>query len=167
MQLPQVLTKFNLIVDGKGLAGVCETVKMPDLVIKLEELRAGGLDVPVSVDMGMESLEGGFTMHEWSEDVFKLFGVTDQAPVQLTFRGILKGDGASKNVIVKMQGAYKSLNMGEAKAGDVAQLEAAVVCRFYSLEINGRELVYIDVPNVIRRINGVDVLAADRAALAL
>lgn len=167
MKIPQVLKKFNLIVDGRGQAGVCETVKLPDLAIKTEELMAGGLDVPISVDMGMETLEGGFTMHEWNPDLFRLFGVQDQAAVQLTFRGILKDDTNSVPVVVKMQGMYKTLNMGEATAGEVPKLEATLPLRFYSLEIGGRELIYIDVPNMVRRINGVDVLAADRAALAL
>ena len=37
--------------------------------------------------------------------------------------------------------------------------------QFYELLFDGQEKVYIDIPNSIRRINGVDQLEAVRAAL--
>ena len=48
-----------------------------------------------------------------------------------------------------------------------AELKAMVDARYYKLEIGGRELVEIDVENMIRRVDGVDQLEAQRNALGL
>jgi UDP-N-acetylmuramoyl-L-alanyl-D-glutamate--2,6-diaminopimelate ligase len=55
--LPKILKNFNVFVDGRGYAGKIDEITLPKLTIKTEEYRAGGMDIPVSIDMGMEKLE--------------------------------------------------------------------------------------------------------------
>ncbi len=55
--LPKILRNFNVFVDGRGYAGKIEEITLPKLTIKTEEYRAGGMDIPISIDMGMEKLE--------------------------------------------------------------------------------------------------------------
>ena len=54
--IPKILKNFNLFIDGRGYAGKCDEVNPPKLNIKSEEYRAGGLDAPIPIDMGMEKL---------------------------------------------------------------------------------------------------------------
>jgi P2 family phage contractile tail tube protein len=71
--IPKILKNFNLFIDGRGYVGKVEEVNPPKLNIKTEEFRAGGMDSPVMVDMGVEKLEGSFTLLEYDKDVLKQF----------------------------------------------------------------------------------------------
>ena len=52
IKTPRVLRGFDVFVDGRGYAGKVEELELPKLSIKTEEFRAGGMDVPVELDMG-------------------------------------------------------------------------------------------------------------------
>ena len=54
--LPRTLRNFSLFVDGTGYAGKVTELTLPTLTIQNEEYRAGGLDAPIAIDMGMEAL---------------------------------------------------------------------------------------------------------------
>ena len=62
--MSKILKNFNLFVDGRGYAGRAEEVTPPKLTIKTEEIRNGGMDAPISVDLGMEKLECQFILIE-------------------------------------------------------------------------------------------------------
>lgn len=55
--LPNILKNFNVFVDGKGYAGKIDEITLPKLTIKTEEYHAGGVDIPISIDMGWKSLK--------------------------------------------------------------------------------------------------------------
>jgi len=57
--------------------------------------------------------------------------------------------------------------MGNFKAGDLATLKCSIACRYYSLDIGGQKVIEIDVDNMVRNINGKDVLADIRSALGV
>lgn len=73
--LPKILKNFNVFVDGRGYAGKIDEVTLPKLTIKTEEYRAGGMDIPINIDMGMEKLEAEFTFSEYDSELFRLFGL--------------------------------------------------------------------------------------------
>ena len=70
--MTKILKNFNLFVDGRGYAGRAEEVTPPKLTIKTEELRAGGMDAPISIDLGMEKLECGFSLVEYDPNLMQL-----------------------------------------------------------------------------------------------
>lgn len=163
----KILKNFNLFVDGRGYAGRAEEVSPPKLSIKTEELRAGGMDVPISIDMGMEKLEASFSLVEYDPEILKQFGVVSGNAVQLTLRGALTDDETTSPMIIKLQGMFTEVDMGKFKAGDKATMQCTVACRYYSLEIDGQKVVEIDVDNMTRIIDGTDTLAEIRSALGL
>jgi Phage tail tube protein FII len=63
--LPKILRNFNVFVDGRGYAGKIDEITLPKLTIKTDEYRAGGMDIPINIDMGMEKLEADFTFSEY------------------------------------------------------------------------------------------------------
>lgn len=163
----KILKNFNLFVDGRGYAGRAEEVSPPKLSIKTEELRAGGMDAPISIDMGMEKLEASFSLVEYDPEILKQFGVVSSNAVQLTLRGALTDDETTSPMIIKLQGMFTEVDMGKFKAGDKATMQCTVACRYYSLEIDGQKVVEIDVDNMTRIIDGTDTLAEIRSALGL
>ncbi len=167
--LKSVLKDLNLIVDGRGYAGRIEELVPPKLTVKTEDVRAGGMDAPVQVDMGMEALTCEFTLVDYDPDVLALFGLAPGQATQLTMRGAAENeqDGTVNPVVVNVRGRIKELDPGTWKPGEKATLKAVMTLTYYKLTYDGRELHEIDVPNMVRRIGGVDQLAARRAALGL
>lgn len=164
-QIPRILKNFSLFVDGRGLAGIVDTLTLPTLPIKVEEFRGGGMDAPVEHDMGMEKLEGTFQLQEYNPDILALLG---QANVQLTARGAIRRDGEDAvAVVVNMTGMIKQLEPGDWKAGESNMPTFSYTLRYYKLTVGGREIYEIDKVNMVRRVNGVDQLATIRQAIGV
>ncbi|WP_264707919.1 phage major tail tube protein [Wolbachia endosymbiont (group B) of Agriphila straminella] len=167
--LPKILKNFNVFVDGRGYAGRIDEISLPKLAIKTEEYRAGGMDIPVSIDMGMEKLEAELTFSEYDSELFRLFGLINNNAVSLTLRGGLQGSGNSEaeSVVVNLRGLFKELDFGNWKAAEKATLKCIIAANYYKLTIDGRELIEIDAENMIRKIDGVDQMTSMRTALGI
>lgn len=163
----KILKNFNLFVDGRGYAGRAEEVTPPKLTIKTEEIRAGGMDAPISVDLGMEKLECQFVLIEYDPELLKQFGLVSGNSVQLTLRGALVDETSTTPMVIGLRGMFTEVDMGKFKAGDKSTLQCTVACRYYSLDIGGNRLIEIDVDNMTRVIDGTDQLAAVREAIGL
>ena len=101
-----------------------------------------------------------FPLAEYSYPVLTQFGLVEGAATRVTMRGYAEDEnGSAQMIVAKMAGRLKGQDMGTWKPGDNAELKGEIACQFYSLHINGIEVYYIDVPNMIRRIGGTDQLA--------
>ena len=165
--LPKILKNFNLFVDGRGYIGRTDEVNPPKLTLKTEEFRGGGMDVPAVVDMGMEKLEASFTLSEYDVDILKQFGLIDGNGVAVTLRGALQDDTNTSAIVIKLRGLYTEIDMGKFSAGEKGALACTIACRYYSLEIDGENLIEIDVDNMTRVIGGVDKLAEMRNSIGM
>ncbi|XGA08486.1 MAG: phage major tail tube protein [Wolbachia endosymbiont of Xenopsylla cheopis] len=165
--LPKILKNFNVFVDGRGYAGRIDELTLPKLTIKTEEYRAGGMDIPVSIDLGMEKLEAELTFAEYDTELFRLFGLTDGNSVPLTLRGGLQGNNNVEAVVINLRGTFRELDFGSWKSGEKAALKCMVNAHYYKLTIGGKELIEIDAENMMRKINGVDQLASLQMALGI
>jgi hypothetical protein len=165
--VPKIIKNFNLLVDGNTFAGLVQEVKLPDLKIKKELQRAGGMDAPRPIDLGMEEMEMGFTMDEHSPLIFRQFGLINQNAVQLTFKAAQVDDTTVTPYLINVRGMYVEQRLGTIKNGDMAKLEATLSLRYYKLSIAGNVLHEIDVDNMIRTIDGVDQMKQIRDAIGL
>lgn len=165
--LPRHLRNFHAMVDGRGYAGRADEVTLPTLAIATEEHRAGGLDSPVEVDMGMELMELSIVLSDYDEAVIAGFGLLGSG-VPITLRGAIQRQGEpAQPVVVKMLGHLKSRDPGTWSVGSKQTTTLTYSVRKYAESINGVEYVNIDVENMVRVINGVDQLASQRAAMGL
>lgn len=165
--MTKILKNFNLFVDGRGYAGRVDEVTPPKLTIKTEEFRAGGMDAPIEIDMGMEKIELGFTLAEFDPDVLVQFGIVTGQGVQITLRSALADNSSTTPMIIKAQGKYKEIDFGNFKAGDKGSMKCNVSCDYYSLQIGEKTIVEIDVNNMTRVIDGVDQMSETRDALGI
>ncbi|WP_265036327.1 phage major tail tube protein [Wolbachia endosymbiont (group A) of Anomoia purmunda] len=165
--LPKILKNFNIFVDGRGYAGKIDEVTLPKLTIKTEEYRAGGMDIPINIDMGMEKLEADFTFSEYDSELFRLFGLINNNAVSLTLRGGLQGSSDTESVVINLRGLFKELDFGSWKPAEKATLKCMIAANYYKLTIDGRELIEIDAENMIRKIDGVDQMTSMRTALGI
>lgn len=166
--IPEVLYNTNLFVDGISLRGDVPSLTLPKLTLKTDEYRAGGMDAPIELDMGMEKLEASFTTHGVRQEVLKFFGLADQTAFNASFRGAFRGQkGAVKAVIVTLRGSLKEVDAGDWKPSEKAEFKYAVALSYYKLEIDGSVMFEIDPVSSVRVIDGTDQLAAVRSALGL
>lgn len=167
-QIPRVLKNFGLFVDGRGYLGKVVELTPPKLSRKMEEFRAGGMQAPIEIDMGLEKIECEFTLKEYNEDLIKLWGLTDHAGVPMRFKGALQADDADGTVTaveISVRGRLRELDGGAWKAGEETTLKAAVACSYYKYVSGGATLIEIDVANMVEIVDGTDLLAAIRDAI--
>jgi P2 family phage contractile tail tube protein len=168
MALSAILKNFSLFCDGRGYAGECEELTPPKLTFKTDEFRNGGMDAPVSIEMGMDKLEASFSLTKYDADVLKLFGLAPGNSKPLTFRGsVVSEDGTEIPVIINLTGYLTEVDMGSWKPGDKATLKGTVAVRYYKHTINGEVIHEVDIPNCVRIIAGVDQLKQTRANLGM
>lgn len=161
----QTLKYADIHIDGRGYLGKASSVELPRLVVRIEEIRAG-LDAPEQVDMGIEALSTTVTCRGIDGDLAKTWGVATGNEVPLVvFAAQQDSDGAAEAVRVDMRGRCKELNPGRLQTGQVAEVQWMFSLSYFKLEVNGEERILVDIPNFIRRVDGVDQLAAIRQAL--
>ena len=168
MPIAKLLKDVSLFIDGKGYVANVEEFEPPALAVKTEEHRAGGMDMPVEIDMGMEKMEATVSLSNADRDALRLFGLAPGNWTPMTLRGSQEGDdGAVEPVAHSLRGQIKNVEWGTWKGGEKAPCKLMLALRYYKLEIDGDIVIEIDVENMKRVINGVDQLEERRRALGL
>lgn len=161
--LPRMLKAFSVYVDGRGYVGRIATCKLPELKVKAESYRGGGMDAPVDMDMGMEKLDVTLDFAEYDPELIKLFGLYN-ADVALTLRGALQRQGeVAVGVEIRLQGGCSQITREDWKAGEKSNLSFMVNCNRYAEKIAGETIVDIDLLAFKRVIGAVDTLESVRA----
>jgi len=66
-----------------------------------------------------------------------------------------------------MRGRHKEYDGGENKQGESGTTRMSTECAYYQLTIGGKEVIEIDVINMVMKVDGVDRLAEHRRAIGL
>lgn len=167
--LPRKLKNMNLFDEGESFHGQVTSVTLPKLSRKMEDFRAGGMNGPVSVDMGMEALTMEWTCGGLMEPVLKQFALPTHDAVGLRFAGAYqREDSAAVDAVeVVVRGRHKEMEMGDAKPGEESEFKVSSVLSYYKLTINGNTVVEIDLVGMVENVNGEDRLADQRKAIGL
>lgn len=165
MAYPRTIRNFNAFVDGVGYFGLVSKGVMPELDLNTEEFRAGGMDAPVQVDMGMKALEAELEFDEFSPALLKTFGARNRFVLRAGAQG--EDDFEADALVFTLGGRIRKQAQGEFGAGAAVRLRLTMAVDYYRLEHNGDVAVEIDVRNGRRVIGGTDQLLALRAAMAI
>lgn len=168
MAAADIIKNYALFVDGRGYAGQVTEFNAPELAIQTEDFRAGGMDGPIALDMGMEGLESSFSLSKYDADVLSLFGIADGAAVQVTVRAAAESyDGTVRAVVYNMRGRISRIARGAMTPGAMVPITITLRLDYYKEAIADVVIHEIDLINMIRTIAGVDRLAAQRAAMGI
>ncbi|MEG3160913.1 phage major tail tube protein [Sphingomonas sp. LB2R24] len=167
MAFPSKLKNMNLFNEGASYLALAMSVTMPKLARKLEDYRAGGMDGTVKIDQGAEPMEMEFTLGGPDRTVIRQFARPGIAGTFLRFAGSYQNDatGAYDVIEITVRGRHEEIDMGESKVGEGGETKVKTQCAYYRLEWNGRVEIEIDVLNMIYIVDGVDMLAEQRAAI--
>lgn len=172
MALPRKLKYLNMFNDGLSYMGVVESVTLPKLTRKLEKYRGGGMPGSVSIDFGLDddALSCEWTLGGLPDvELWAQYASPGADSVPLRFTGSYQRDdtGAISAVEVVMRGRHKEYDGGENKQGESGTTKISTECAYYQLTIDGREVIEIDVINMVLKVDGVDRLAEHRKAIGL
>lgn len=168
---PRVLSHFQLFIKDNGYAGICSEVVLPELKIKTEKWRAGGMDGNISIDLGMEDMEAEFTLGEYVAEVLQCFGFKQSGNIAVSVRGCMTGAPLTESptveipIVVEMRGKILNIPLGTWKAGEKSELKFKMEVQMIKMSIMGEEIFHIDPANMIRIVQGVDQLAGVKAAI--
>jgi len=168
MAATDIRKNLNLFVDGRGQAGKIDNFNAPKLSLITEDFRAGGMNTPLKLTMGQESLDTDFSLFAYDKKVIGLFGVAEGHNVAFTARELLESyNGDTAAVVHTMRGKITEFDPGTSKAGEIAPIKITMNLAYYKLTIGGEVIHEIDVENMIAVVNGADMLAAARGILGL
>lgn len=169
MAMPRVLKNFNVFNDGQTYIGVVEKIKLPDLKRKMEDLRAGGMNGPVKIDMGSDSLSVDHEYAGFVSQVFQQWAITKIDGVMLRFAGAAQQDdnGTVTSIEVVMRGRHEEINPPEGEAGKKSSFKVKSALTYFKYSENGNTIVELDLVNMVEIVNGVDRLAEQRKAIGM
>ncbi|MDR6642775.1 P2 family phage contractile tail tube protein [Luteibacter sp. 1214] len=167
MSLPQVLKNYNVFQDSDNWAGLISSFTRPKLTRKTEDVNNGGMAGPVEIDMGQDKVECSFSGNGFLISALRAYAATTVDAVGLRFVGAYQNDatGAYASVEVYVRGRYKEIDPGDAKTQTVGEFKYIMPCAYYRETINGKVMIEYDALNNILIVDGIDVLAAQRAAM--
>jgi hypothetical protein len=160
---------MNALVNGKGTAGIIEETELPEIEVKTDEFRAGGMDAPTELDMGQAAMGAKLKICDPDEDILSLVGIVPGNATRMILRGafVRDHDNVTVPVVAELGGKFKKGSFEAWKSGDKSGISIDMAVDYYKLTVNGREIYEIDVLNCKRIIGGVDQLAAQRAAIGI
>ncbi|MBB2350910.1 phage major tail tube protein, partial [Escherichia sp. 92.1228] len=115
--------------------------------------------------LSMEWSLGGFP----DSVIWELYAATSADAVPIRFAGSYQRDDTGETVAVEvvMRGRQKEVDTGEGKQGEDTESKLPVICTYFRLTMDGKELVEIDTINMIEKVNGVDRLEQHRRNIGL
>jgi len=169
MSLPAKLKNFNLFINGENYIGKVAEITLPKLSAKMEEFRGGGMDAPIDIDLGMEKLTMEWTLGGYEAQVLRQFGAPVHNAVALRFNGAIQSEDqfAVRPLEIVVLGRHSEIEFGTSKPGDDTTKKITSTLSYYRLSLDDEVVIEIDIPNLVKRMGGVDVLASTRLALGL
>jgi P2 family phage contractile tail tube protein len=167
MALPKTLKNFDTFQDGVSFMGQVRSVTLPKLARKMEDFRGAGMDGTLKLDTGADAMELGFTAGGYLREALRKFGATSVGGVMLRWAGAYQAEdtGIYESVEIVARGRYSEIDRGDAKPGDTTEHKFTMQVSYYKETVNGVPLIEIDVPNNVFIVDGIDILAAQRAAI--
>ena len=160
---------FNarVYIDGTDFIAKAEEVDLPKVRFKFADAKALGLYGEMELPAGLDKLEARIKFNSIYSDFIAL------ASNPFVLRTIIvrasKQDwdqrGVAREVPVKaeIRGFFKEFDSGKFKAREAAEAEATISVLYYKLEVDGKEVVEVDVMNNIYKVEGRDILQAYKA----
>lgn len=171
MALPKKLKMMNLFNEGNSYQGQTGEVTIPKIARKFEDWRGGGMNGNIKWDAGLADDISEFTWKLGGIDplVIGQFGAATVDAIGLRFAGSYQRDdtGETSSLEISLRGRHEEIDFGNQKAGDDTEKTIKTIWSYYKLTIDNVVVVEIDIPNMIEKVNGVDLLEKHRANIGL
>lgn len=161
----------NVYVNNASKHGQASEITAPTITAIMTDYKAMGMVGSLEFFNGFDKLE--MTI-KWTypDNAAQKACANFLKPVDLMIRSSkAKYDNGGVNgelpIVMYVRGYSKAHPGGSFKAKEDTELESTFTCQYYKLEIDGEEIVEIDVINNIYKVGGEDLLAERRQNLGI
>lgn len=160
------LTNANVYMDGASFLGKATEVELPKITQAMSEHVALGMIAKFELPSGIDKMEAKISWNSFYPDAIIKMANPGLA-INFQIRGSLEGwtsGGRATQVpaVIFMTGTFKELPMGNFKQHENVELESMINVTTVRMEIDGSELVYVDVFSNTYKVNGVDIASTYR-----
>lgn len=156
----------NVYIDGVNMLGRASEVDSPEIMSKMSDYKALGLIGSFELPVGFDKMEMRIKWNAFYQDVaskfinpFKKISIMVRAN-QETWEG---GDLISqKPVVIYATCQSKGFPTGKYKQQDNVDVESKLSCTHVKMEIDGKEVLELDIMNNIFKIDGEDKMVEYR-----
>lgn len=161
-----LLRNCTLWANREDKLGQIGDITLPVPEMQVEDLRNGGMVMPIEVTLGYEKLEASFKMPGLDPQVLKLFGlkIGTLTPFMVT-GATVDEDGTTHSAVATLRGFLKQSDGGNWKPGEMAENDLTISVRSYKLEIDGKPIFEMDAFDV--KIGGVSQYADIKSAMLI
>jgi P2 family phage contractile tail tube protein len=164
-------TNANVYLNGVSYMGRAEEITLPDISPKMVDHKALGMVGELELPAGLQKMSAKIKWNAIYPDVMKMTHNAFQA-VRLQIRANIETyqGGTRTNqqpAVIYLTGTWKKSGAMSFKPQDNVEIENELSVTAYKMEVNGDEIINIDVMSNIWRVNGVDQLGQYRTNLGL
>jgi len=161
------ITNANIYVNGNSLLGRAEEIKLPDVSAIMQEHKALGMVGKIELPAGFDKLEGEIKWNSLYKDVAKTVANPYKA-VQLQCRSNIETYGAQGrlqevSLVTYLTVMFKKNPLGTFKQHDNVEAETSMSVTYIRVQVDGTDVVEVDVLANIYKVDGVDLLGAYKA----
>ncbi len=167
MGLPAMLKNFNVFAEGNSWLGLVSEVSLPEIKVKTEEWRGGGMPGPIDIPMGFEKLELEIKLGGLVVGAMRQFGRIGVSGAMLRYAGAYQEDVGGGVLAAELvtRGLQVAYNPGSAKTATATEQTVKSTLSYLKWTVNGRTEIELDMLNNIAIFDGVDLMADIRSAL--
>lgn len=167
IQLPEILKKFDLIINGRGNAGIADEIVLPKQTPTKVGYKAGGLNAELKVPMGYEPMTASFKLTGLGDVLLTADGICSLDGTRLQFKGHEKAISSCKSNTVQMfmRGSMQDWDPGTIKKGEINTTNVTMDITYFKFVRNGVTLLERDDLKGTYIINGVDIYSHSNTAL--
>lgn len=160
------LTNANIYIDGSSFLGKAEEINLPMIKHIMTEHKAVGMVGKFELFAGVDKMEAKIKWNSFYVEAMKKMA-DPTTTLQLQVRSSLEvytaqGRTEQQPVVVYMSAQPKDFPLGNFKQHDNVELESNLNVIYCKLEINGVNVMEIDVLANIYKVNSVDIMAKYR-----
>ena len=158
---PKVINKFNVYGDGTKYFGKGDEVTLPAIESVLATFNAGLGEVEMPVMGMLQKMEIEIPFVTLCAEGISAFAANRS--VNLTLRASQQGEAADGSIGYQpikavVKGPCKKFDPGKIKAGESTGAKATIAVNYYSIDIDGTNVIEIDVLNDVYKVNGEDIM---------
>lgn len=161
------ITNANIYVNGNNMLGTAEEIQLPDLSIKETEHKALGMIGTIVLPVGIDKLEGKIKWNSFYTDIWLQAG-NPFIPITLMCRSSVDGYGSQGRfsqlaLVTQLTVTMKKIPLGTFKQHDNAEFQSEFTATYVKQQLDGNDMIELDVMSNIFKIGGSDQEAIYRA----
>lgn len=161
----------NCYINNSSKHGQAAEITCPNITAMMTDYKALGMVGSAEFFNGFDKMEATIKWTYPDNDT-KIAFANFMKPVDVMVRSSkAEYDGAGiqneKPVVIYLKGYPKQHNGGLYKPKEDTEVENTLSVLYYKEEVDGEEIVEVDVLNNIYKVNGVDLLAERRQNLGI